>query len=236
MQKKRLGQETSARDGYGSPLVGIPSTCQLVPSKRSAIRPLPQLPVAWQNRTTGQSTVERELPGRAIRGKIDQLPKPDAACGHHRGLALGRGGGSDDHADPAAVRTGDVTEPDARGAFGLRRGLQPPGIDTAEPALDQGRGHIGRGRRLADGRASAFQWARDAVQGCLSRTSGVRGGLHLPAGAVPALRKRANVFGSATWPQPRCRPGARSRKRLQARRSRPARLPESTSSNRPRAR
>src|SRR5512132_4333410 len=76
MQKKRLGQETSARDGFGSPLVGIPSTCQLVPSKRSAIRPLPQLPVAWQNRTPGQSTVERELPGRAISGKIDQLPKP----------------------------------------------------------------------------------------------------------------------------------------------------------------
>jgi hypothetical protein len=36
MQKNRLGQETSLRAGTWSPFVGIDSSCQLAPSKRSA--------------------------------------------------------------------------------------------------------------------------------------------------------------------------------------------------------
>ena len=140
MQKNRLGQETSARRGSGEPVAsGSPRRCQLAPSKRSAIRPFPQLPVAWQNRTTGQSTVERPLPGEGRSG--GRSTNSPARCGARPSPRTGPGKGRRIRRPrrPGAVRTGHVTERNALGAFGLRRGLLPPGVDAPEPALDEGR-------------------------------------------------------------------------------------------------
>ena len=172
MQKNPLGQETSAQARESSPFVGIPSTCQLVPSKRSRSGHSRQMPVAWQNPPPGSSPSRGRSRARGgSSGEDRPIPQPDAACGHHRG-GPARAGGSDGHADPAAVRTGHATEPNALGAFGLRRGLLPPGVDTPEPALDereprQCREPVAR-QRLTDGRARSSQRTGDVGQGVAS--------------------------------------------------------------------
>ena len=94
--------------------------------------------------------------------------------------------------------------------------------------------------RLTDGGARAFHRTRDVHQGVALRPSRVRGGLDVPASAVPAFGKRASVRARTPAACPRyrrrCRPGPRSRKRLQASPSGRPGSAQSTSWSRPSAR
>ena len=213
--------------GDGSPSVGIDSSCQLAPSKRSAIRhargPNPVAYGVTRPSSRTADAVELECwTAAAARfgvGMTDQLePTRRSARVAPRGV-----GRAPTAKHTRSVRTGHPAERSARGAVGLRRGLQPPGVDAPEPALDEGRAHApAAGVDWPTAVHVRFSGHETLDSWLLSEPAGF--GVDCRCQPLPSQRS-ASVRVIGPWAQragvrqPRCRPGARSRRRRRACRS-----------------